>query len=144
MPFFTVVLSLISRDSCPISYEYRNQRDQSPNAIYDETGCASVLFEPDRWIGFNEVEVHFMAQQLPNIAYPVPIQLVYFQRYRRLLETHLIIVGLSKLRPHPYTLMSFGSPIGSSISGRNMPLFPISTHLFKPGWNPKISKLGSV
>ena len=36
MPFFTVVLNLVSRDVCPISYaerEYRNQRDRSPNAI---------------------------------------------------------------------------------------------------------------
>jgi hypothetical protein len=33
----------------------------------------SVLLEPDRWIGFNEVEVHLVAQQLPNIAYPIPI-----------------------------------------------------------------------
>lgn len=49
-------------------------------------------------------------------------------------ETHLIMVGLSRLNPQPYILMSLGSPIGSSISGRNMPLFPISTHFFRPSW----------
>jgi hypothetical protein len=41
----------------------------------------SILVKPDRWIGLNEVEVHLVAQQLPNIAYPVPIQSAYFQRY---------------------------------------------------------------
>jgi hypothetical protein len=35
--------------------------------------ATSVLIEPDRWIGFNEVEVHLVAQQLPDIAYPIPI-----------------------------------------------------------------------
>jgi hypothetical protein len=47
-------------------------------------------------------------------------------RSSRMLEmAYLIIVGRSKLRPKPYTLRSFGSPIGSNISGRNIPLFPI-------------------
>lgn len=39
---------------------------------------------------------------------------------------------------------SSGSPIGRSISGRNIPLFPISVQRFRSGWNPKISIDGSV
>jgi hypothetical protein len=47
--------------------------------------------------------------------------------------THLIMVGRSREMPHPCTCTSFGKPMGSSISGRNMPLFPTSTHLFSIG-----------
>ena len=36
-----------------------------------------------------------------------------------------IIVGRSKLKPQLCTLTSDGQPIGSSISGRNILLFPI-------------------
>jgi hypothetical protein len=38
-----------------------------------ERFATSVLIESDRWIGFNEAEVHLVAQQLPDIAYPIPI-----------------------------------------------------------------------
>merc|ERR1712100_290683 len=54
------------------------------------------------------------------------------------------IVGLSTDNPHAMTRTSSGSPMGRSISGRNTPELPISIHLFKPGWNPKISIDGSV
>src|SRR6266542_2781724 len=56
--------------------------------------------------------------------------------------TNRIIVGRSRLRPHPWTRTSLGKPIGSSISGRNIPLFPTSTHLFKSGWKANISNDG--
>lgn len=57
-------------------------------------------------------------------------------------RTHLIIVGRSSEMPHPCTCTSLGKPMGSSISGRNMPLFPTSTHLFSIGWKAKISSDG--
>lgn len=56
--------------------------------------------------------------------------------------THRIIVGLSRPIPQPCTRTSFGKPMGSSISGRNMPLFPISTHFWSKGWKAKISRDG--
>jgi hypothetical protein len=60
----------------------------------------------------------------------------------KLLDAYLIMVGRSKLRPQPCTRTSLGKPIGSSISGRNMPLFPTSTHLSSIGWKANISSDG--
>ena len=57
---------------------------------------------------------------------------------------YYIIVGRSRLSPHPKTYTSFGNPIGISISGLNTPEFPISTIFYNIGWYPYISKLGSV
>ena len=47
-------------------------------------------------------------------------------------ETHLylIMVGRSSERPQAITRTSSGRPMGRSISGRNIPLLPISVHLF--------------
>lgn len=54
------------------------------------------------------------------------------------------MVGRSRLSPKPSTRTSAGRPIGSSISGRNMPELPISTHLPRPSCHEKISRDGSV
>lgn len=51
---------------------------------------------------------------------------------------------LSNDRPQAITRTSSGNPMGLNISGLNMPLLPISVHLFKSGWKPKISIEGSV
>jgi len=59
-------------------------------------------------------------------------------------QTHRIMVGRSRLRPNPRTRTSAGRPIVSSISGRNMPELPISTHLPRPSCQEKISSDGSV
>ena len=63
---------------------------------------------------------------------------------RMLSMPYMIIVGRSKLKPHAITFTSSGSPIGWSISGRNIPLLPTSTHFFSIGWYAKISIDGSV
>lgn len=55
-----------------------------------------------------------------------------------------IMVGLSNERPQPSARTFLGKPIGSNISGRNMPELPISTSFLRPGWYAKISKDGSV
>ena len=77
------------------------------------------------------VLVSLMLPLCPNIS------LIFLIRY-------LIIVGRSSDSPHAITRTSSGNPIGRSISGRNIPLFPTSTHFFRSGWNPKTSRLGSV
>lgn len=64
------------------------------------------------------------------------------EREKQRKRTHRIIVGLSKLIPHPCTCTSFGNPMGANISGRNMPLLPTSTHLSSSGWKAKISSDG--
>ena len=58
--------------------------------------------------------------------------------------TYLIIVGLSSERPPAITCTSSGRPIGRSISGLNMPEFPISVQEFKSGWKPKIYRRSST
>ncbi len=104
-----------------------------------------VFLESDRWIRLNKVEINLVTQQCSNIIHAVPAPNVSSQTQPGGSEqTHLIIVGLSKLNPHPYTLKSSGRPIGNNISGLNMPLFPISTHFFNPSCQLKISRLGSV
>ena len=40
----------------------------------------------------------------------------------------LIINGRSRLKPHAMTRTFSGKPMGRNISGRNMPLLPISSH----------------
>ena len=47
---------------------------------------------------------------------------------------YMIIVGRSSDKPQAMTLTSSGIPMGSIISGRNMPEFPTSTHFFSMGW----------
>ena len=56
--------------------------------------------------------------------------------------TDRIMVGRSKLNPQPCTRTSLGYPIGSNISGRNIPLLPTSTHLLSIGWKANISREG--
>jgi hypothetical protein len=81
-----------------------------------------------------------MAQQLPNIrdlTQVVSEYTTHSERFtaRRIVDVHtlyLIIVGLSSDNPNPYTLKPSGNPIGNNISGRNIPLFPISTHFPRP------------
>lgn len=46
---------------------------------------------------------------------------------------YLIMVGRSRESPQAMTRTSSGNPMGRSISGRNMPLFPISVHLHGEG-----------
>ena len=65
-------------------------------------------------------------------------------RTRSAVVAHRIIVGRSSEMPQPWTCTSLGKPMGSSISGRNMPLLPTSTHFFSCGWKAKISKEGCV
>lgn len=43
-----------------------------------------------------------------------------------------------------FCVITLGRPIGRSISGLNIPLFPISVHFLRSGWYPKISMDGSV
>ena len=57
---------------------------------------------------------------------------------------HRIIVGRSSEMPQPWTWTSLGKPMGSSISSRNMPLLPTSTHFFSWGWKAKISREGCM
>ena len=66
------------------------------------------------------------------------------KRSRMLSMPYMIMVGRSRLSPHAITFTSSGSPIGMSISGRNMPELPTSTHFFSIGWYAKISIDGSV
>ena len=90
----------------------------------------------------NHFQVYFVAKKFPDIVYPVSDHCrskikhdsmgIYSIYYR------------SRERPKPATFTSSGNPIGKSISGRNMPEFPISTHLFSPSWNAYISIDGSV
>ena len=58
------------------------------------------------------------------------------------LLTNRIIVGRSRPIPQPWTCTSLGKPMGSNISGRNMPLLPTSTHFLSCGWKAKISNDG--
>eukprot|EP00955_Chlamydomonas_euryale_P083493 363865-Chlamydomonas_euryale.AAC.13 len=66
------------------------------------------------------------------------------KRSRMLSMPYKIIVGRSSDSPHAITLTSSGSPIGRSISGRNMPLLPTSIHFFSCSLYENISMLGSV
>lgn len=54
------------------------------------------------------------------------------------------MVGLSSDNPQAMTLTFLGNPIGSSISGLNIPELPTSVYLPSPGCYPNISMLGSV
>ncbi len=55
---------------------------------------------------------------------------------------------LSRERPHAITETFSGSPMGSNISGRNIPEFPTSTHFFNPdkkiGWTKYLFKQSQV
>ena len=47
---------------------------------------------------------------------------------------YLIILGHSNYNPQAITNTSLDNLIGVSISGQNIPEFPISVHFFKSGW----------
>jgi hypothetical protein len=69
---------------------------------------------------------------------------LWVKERERVVDVMCVCVYLSSDRPQARTLMLGSRPMGSSISGLNMPEFPISIHFFRPGWKAKISMLGSV
>lgn len=92
---------------------------------------------------FNAFDGHLMSNQCTNIVDSVSVMSSVYPFTKIERGPYLIIVGRSRLRPHPCTRTSLGSPNGSNISGLNIPLFPISTHFFRAGWNANISREGS-
>lgn len=93
---------------------------------------------------FHSLYRYLMAYERPDVADAVSAETrdVSSRQGRVYRPTHRIIVGLSSPIPHPWTCTSLGNPIGSSISGRNIPLLPTSTHLPSCGWKAKISRDG--
>ena len=88
-----------------------------------------------RWGLLHALNRHFVAHERPDVVDSVSVDSVTRLQSGCNCQnrTHLIIVGRSSEIPHPCTCTSGGKPMGSSISGRNMPLFPTSTHLFSIG-----------
>ena len=88
-----------------------------------------------RWRLLHALNRHFVAHERPDVVDSVSTDSVTRLQSGCNCQnrTHLIIVGRSSEIPHPCTCTSGGKPMGSSISGRNMPLFPTSTHLFSIG-----------
>jgi hypothetical protein len=118
-----------------------------------------ALVEPDGSRLLDTLDVDLVADERPDVLDLIPGR----ARERRVVSTatatrgrgrrernkgggrtHLTIVGRSSERPQPRTRTPLGMPIGSSISGRNMPLLPISIVLSNCSWYWKISSEGSV
>lgn len=122
------------------SIHHANNTANNPNVLIN-------LPQPHSRISLHKPQIHLMTEQVANVVDAIPDHRGTFERQAPTEHSHVLTVEgeishskdsggfvteLMEGKMDGWGMCTYGKPIASSISGRNIPLFPISTDLPRP------------
>ena len=94
------------------------------------------LIQPAQRVVIDHLEIDLVSNQIPDIVNSVLNHRRSEKKNDSSNERHFSTARAHRSNDNPQAMTdtSSGRPMGRNISGRNTPLFPTSTHFFKPSW----------